>query len=65
MADEVREQSDAERYQQLLDDPETGRHLLLLLSQGKGDEQAFRRMQDRIAASKQAAGDASQKAGTE
>jgi hypothetical protein len=48
----VREQTDAERYQQLLDDPETGRHLLLLLSQGRGDQAAFRRMQDRIAASK-------------
>ncbi len=50
----VREQSDSERYQQLLDDPQTARHLLLLLSEGKGDEQAFRKMQDRIAASKSA-----------
>lgn len=53
---EVKEQSDEQRYQQLLNDPETGRHLLLLLSQGKGDQASFRRMQDRIAASKTNAG---------
>lgn len=43
---------DAVRYQALLDDPETGIHLLTLLANGKGDKNAFRAMQDRIAFSK-------------
>ena len=37
-----------ERYQWLLDNPESGRHLLGLLSQGKGDAEAFTKMVDRI-----------------
>lgn len=47
--------ADAVRFRQLMADPETGRHLLLLLSQGRGDEHSFRKMMDRIAASKEAA----------
>lgn len=43
---------DAARFRQLVDDPETGRHLLLLLSLGKGSKDSFRRMLDRIAESK-------------
>jgi hypothetical protein len=48
-------EADGERYQQLLDDPETGRHLLLLLSQKRGDKAAFSSMLDRIKESKNAA----------
>jgi hypothetical protein len=44
-------EQDAERFRYLISDPETGRHLLLLLSQGKGDASALRRMIDRISAS--------------
>lgn len=48
-------EQDAQRFRYLVSDPETGRHLLLLLSQGKGDAAALRRMIDRIQASKAAA----------
>lgn len=43
------------RYEWMLADPETARHLLLLLSQGKGDRDAFERMIDRIQTSKEQA----------
>lgn len=49
------EDQDAVRFRQLVADPETARHLLLLLSQAKGNEESFRKMIDRIAASKEAA----------
>jgi hypothetical protein len=44
--------SDAARFRYFVEDPETGRHLLLLLSQGKGDATALRNMIDRIITSK-------------
>ncbi len=43
---------DAECFRYFVSDPETGRHLLLLLSQGKGDAAALRRMIGRIQESK-------------
>lgn len=54
--------ADALRFRYLISDPETGRHLLSLLKQGKGDTDALRRMIDRILASK-AEADAVSKAG--
>lgn len=46
---------DARRYKQIVGDPESARHLLHLLQQGKGGSEAFSKMLDRIADSKAAA----------
>lgn len=46
--------ADARRFRLMLRDPEGARHLLHLLQQGKGDEAAFRKMLDRIVASREA-----------
>lgn len=48
--------NDARRLQQLLNDPESSMHLLRLLSMGKGTQDDFCRMLDRIANSKELAG---------
>lgn len=45
-------EQDAQRFRFLTADPETWRHLLSLLNQGKGDVAALRRMIDRIQVSK-------------
>lgn len=49
------EEQDTRRFQQLMDDPESGMHLLRLLSLGKGTQDDFCRMLDRIQNSKEAA----------
>lgn len=41
-----------ERYEWMLNDPESARHLLSLLMQGKGSRDDFERMIDRIVDSK-------------
>lgn len=46
---------DAERYQEMLDDPESARHFLWLLLNEKGTQDDLRRMQDRIHDSKRTA----------
>ena len=44
-----------ERYEWLLDNPESARHLLGLLAQGKGDRDAFTKMVARIMVSERGA----------
>ena len=43
------------RYEWLLDNPESGKHLLRLLQDGKGDKAAFTNMLNRIITSERAA----------
>jgi predicted Fe-S protein YdhL (DUF1289 family) len=45
----------AERYRWIVANPESARHLLRLLQQRKGDEEAFAKMIDRIITSENAA----------
>mgnify|MGYP001562617724 CR=1 FL=1 len=44
-------EADARRYAYLLDFPDAAKHMLSLLSQGKGDKAAFSKMIDRCIAS--------------
>jgi succinate dehydrogenase flavin-adding protein (antitoxin of CptAB toxin-antitoxin module) len=44
----AQDQKDAARFQWLLENPDSGLHLLGLLSQGKGDKTSFTSMVDRI-----------------
>lgn len=50
----MNEITDTERFRWLLANPKDGRHLLLLLSQGKGDENAFITILDRVIKSESA-----------
>lgn len=47
--------ADVKRFEWILDEPEAAKHLLTLLGKGKGDKTSFRKMVDRIMASKNAA----------
>ena len=58
--DAIKLKTDAERFQWLLANPDNSRHLFLLLSQEKGDANAFITMLDRIIESEIAAGANSQ-----